>query len=700
MSWQVGSFALLAVALAGGFAWYERARPDARIVALVGTLAAFAALGRIAFAAVPNVKPTTDIVLIAGYALGGGPGFAVGALAGLTSNFFFGQGPWTPWQMAAWGATGVIGAALAWAMTVRPHPRPARAGGRGPGRGPAPIIGRWPLAIVCCAVGFAFTAFQDVGDWVTYSDHSLGALGLYVGQGLGFDAVHAAGCLVFALAIGPALIRSVQRFALRLQVTWVAPPEGGLGPAISGNEGEAGRSWVANLRFEPAEHDKPGSGLKPWRRTRVRRPVRAKPEGGSAIWRVMHGPQAPSGPASLDCAVFRPGRPRWMAAAALLTALILVLAAQRAHANPTAPHSATTAAASYLLHAENADGGFGQAPGQPSDPLYTGWAALGLAAAGHDLNLVSHSGAGLMSYVRAGAGSTGDVGALERTILVAGAAGQSARSFAGHDLVAALERRIRRGGSVSDQVNLTAFAVLALRSAGGAGGVVTRAQRWLTAQQDRDGGFNFAVAGGASDVDDTGAALEALAGDSAAGPVRARAVAFLRRRQDRDGGFPSQPGSGSNAQSTAWAIQGLEAAGVTPDGFHRGGAPSPLAYLDSLQTPGGMVHYARGQAQTPVWVTAEALMAMAGKPLPVAAPPASASSVSPASPPIAITHRSPAVRRSGGAAARRSRARTPRATRHRPGSAGVPAPDPAAIQRLAGAVGVLTALALAPVGLG
>ena len=76
------------------------------MIALVATLAAFAALGRIAFAAVPNVKPTTDIVLISGYALGGGPGFAVGALAGLTSNFFFGQGPWTPWQMAAWGATG------------------------------------------------------------------------------------------------------------------------------------------------------------------------------------------------------------------------------------------------------------------------------------------------------------------------------------------------------------------------------------------------------------------------------------------------------------------------------------------------------------------------------------------------------------------------------------------------------------------
>ena len=80
MSWQLGAFTILGVAIIAGFAWYERSRPDARIVALVATLAAFAALGRIAFAALPNVKPTTDIVLISGYALGGAPGFVVGAL--------------------------------------------------------------------------------------------------------------------------------------------------------------------------------------------------------------------------------------------------------------------------------------------------------------------------------------------------------------------------------------------------------------------------------------------------------------------------------------------------------------------------------------------------------------------------------------------------------------------------------------------
>ena len=151
----------------------------------------------------------------------------------------------------------------------------------------------------------------------------------------------------------------------------------------------------------------------------------------------------------------------------------------------------------------------GRAPGQPSNQLYAGWAALGLASAGYDLNHVARGGASVVDYVRASAGSS-DVGSLERTILVVRAAGLSARDFGGHDLIGALEHRVRADGSVSGQVNLTAFAVLALR----ADGVVPagRTLGWLERQQDGDGGFGFSGAGGSSDADDTGAALEALPG--------------------------------------------------------------------------------------------------------------------------------------------------------------------------------------------
>src|SRR5690349_16217282 len=113
MSWIAASSVILTAALAGGFAWYERERPSTRVLALVAALAALAALGRVAFAPLPNVKPTTDIVLLSGYVLGGAPGFVVGAVSALASNLFFGQGPWTPWQMVAWGGCGIAGAVLA-----------------------------------------------------------------------------------------------------------------------------------------------------------------------------------------------------------------------------------------------------------------------------------------------------------------------------------------------------------------------------------------------------------------------------------------------------------------------------------------------------------------------------------------------------------------------------------------------------------
>src|SRR3954470_9061526 len=172
---------LLGAVIVVGFAWYERTHPSTRVVALVATLAAMAALGRVAFAALPNVKPTTDIVLIAGYVLGGAPGFAVGATAALASNFFFGQGPWTPWQMTAWGLVGLLGAGLARLM---PMPR------------------RVPLALACAFAGLLYGELLNTSLWVLYSDHSLAAWAAYAGSGVPFDLAHIIGNVVFCLAFG------------------------------------------------------------------------------------------------------------------------------------------------------------------------------------------------------------------------------------------------------------------------------------------------------------------------------------------------------------------------------------------------------------------------------------------------------------------------------------------------------------------
>ena len=108
MSWQLSVLALLALVLVAGGVWFERSRPSARILAAVAALAALGVAGRVLLAPLPNVVGTTDVALLAGYALGGPAGFAVGALSALVSNFWLGQGPWTPWQMAGWGMVGVV----------------------------------------------------------------------------------------------------------------------------------------------------------------------------------------------------------------------------------------------------------------------------------------------------------------------------------------------------------------------------------------------------------------------------------------------------------------------------------------------------------------------------------------------------------------------------------------------------------------
>jgi hypothetical protein len=62
----------------------------------------------------------------------------------------------------------------------------------------------------------------------------------------------------------------------------------------------------------------------------------------------------------------------------------------------------------------------------------------------------------------------------------------------------------------------------------------------------------------------------------------------------------------------------LIAARQDPAGVHRAGSRSPVAYLETLMAPDGSIRYSRTSAQTPVWVTAEALVALAGRPFPVA----------------------------------------------------------------------------------
>lgn len=91
---------------------FEKRKPQARELVIISVLCALGVAGRAAFYMLPQFKPVTAIVIISGVCFGGETGFLVGAVTGFVSNFFFGQGPWTPWQMFAFGIIGFIGGVL------------------------------------------------------------------------------------------------------------------------------------------------------------------------------------------------------------------------------------------------------------------------------------------------------------------------------------------------------------------------------------------------------------------------------------------------------------------------------------------------------------------------------------------------------------------------------------------------------------
>lgn len=101
---------LLAVSAIPMYIKIDKKRAQARKLVPVALMAALCVVGRVAFSIIPlpNFKPVTAIVIITGIAFGPEAGYMTGTLAGFLSNFIYGQGPWTPWQMFCWGMIGLI----------------------------------------------------------------------------------------------------------------------------------------------------------------------------------------------------------------------------------------------------------------------------------------------------------------------------------------------------------------------------------------------------------------------------------------------------------------------------------------------------------------------------------------------------------------------------------------------------------------
>lgn len=183
------SFLVVMASLGIFFAGYEAAHPRLRDIMPTVVLAALAAAGRILFAPIPDFKPVSAIAIIAGVVFGRKNGFMVGALAALASNFFFGQGAWTPWQMYAWGLVG-YGAGL---LT-----KVGSSNGRLVEMHPSVV---YVYGFVSCLVyGFILNAWSILAFYHAQASGVLGIVAVYA-TALPFDVVHGIATVVFLLAL-------------------------------------------------------------------------------------------------------------------------------------------------------------------------------------------------------------------------------------------------------------------------------------------------------------------------------------------------------------------------------------------------------------------------------------------------------------------------------------------------------------------
>ena len=185
------SWAVALAALALFFTQYERRRPALQDVMPIVIVVCVASLGRALFNFIPQLQPVTALVMIMGVCSGPPAGFMTGALSALVSNMLLGQGPWTVWQMLAWGLIGLFAGFLGRTRAFR---------------------NRWPLAGISVLAGAFYSLV--VGIWTVASLGSgmaPGAVLAVFATGLLFSIPHMAGNFVFILLLYRPIAKKLDR---------------------------------------------------------------------------------------------------------------------------------------------------------------------------------------------------------------------------------------------------------------------------------------------------------------------------------------------------------------------------------------------------------------------------------------------------------------------------------------------------------
>ena len=176
---------------------FESRKPQARELMIIAVLCAIAVAGRIAFFMLPQCKPVIAIVIISGVAFGAEAGFLVGIITGFVSNMFFGQGPWTPWQMFAFGIIGFLAGLLFRKGFLQPAPVPLA------------VFGAFAAFII-------FGGIMNPAAVLIFQSYPTTAMFIaaYL-QGIPFDLIHATATAVFLLIIARPMLEKLDRVKVK-----------------------------------------------------------------------------------------------------------------------------------------------------------------------------------------------------------------------------------------------------------------------------------------------------------------------------------------------------------------------------------------------------------------------------------------------------------------------------------------------------
>jgi energy-coupling factor transport system substrate-specific component len=197
-NWGVMATVLVILTCVAFLLDFEAAAVSSKEIALVTMLGTVSAVLRVPFAAIPNVQPCTYLIICSGYVFGPVAGFAVGAITAIVSNFFLGQGPWTLYQMIAWGLTGVSAGYL----------------------GKFNVNRAWLVAFGV-AWGYFYGWITNIWFWTAFV-YPLTINTFIITQinTVWFDTLHAIGNAIFLGILGMKTIAILQRFERRFTVEY------------------------------------------------------------------------------------------------------------------------------------------------------------------------------------------------------------------------------------------------------------------------------------------------------------------------------------------------------------------------------------------------------------------------------------------------------------------------------------------------